>query len=500
MAGEQTLAQRVRAKYPNAYADLSDEQLEAAVLAKYPGVYDDIPRTKPGKSMSGLVDNAWSDAVGMVTGAVNAVRHPLDTLNAMLEGRRTDDARHTVYRKDAWDAMTPAQREAVIAERFILANILQDAAAFAYEHPVQTALQAAPLARPVAGAVGDAARAVASSRPVQTAGRVLTKVLPAAAVDVAELALPRTTAAARGVASAITQSAESPSETPLLDALKRGASYDELASLLTPEQIAAAEARVGRTLPPAGPPNPTRAKWLENQARASARAAAVRPPVAPAPSYPAVSPDYVGTSVARPVAAPPVPAAPATPPASTPVAAAPPVPSGAPAVAPASPPAPTPRLQIPILQGETLDVPAAARTPGQMSPASIRMDVGLVARRSKLLLERSELAAAEELVRAGASPVEAVAQVAQKAGKLPELPTVPANMPDAPATAARLKLSSDEAKAYVLLLRKGLSHQQAIDLIQGQRALSPTTPAAAARANAEHNATGRWPKDRPGTK
>lgn len=42
---EQTLAQRVRAKHPDAYNDLSDQQLEDAVLKKYPGVYDDLPRT-----------------------------------------------------------------------------------------------------------------------------------------------------------------------------------------------------------------------------------------------------------------------------------------------------------------------------------------------------------------------------------------------------------------------------------------------------------------------
>lgn len=40
-----TLAQKVRAKYPGAYDDLTDQQLEAAVRAKHPGVYDDIPVT-----------------------------------------------------------------------------------------------------------------------------------------------------------------------------------------------------------------------------------------------------------------------------------------------------------------------------------------------------------------------------------------------------------------------------------------------------------------------
>lgn len=40
---QQTLAQLVRAKYPGAYDDLSDQQLESAVRAKFPGQYDDLP-------------------------------------------------------------------------------------------------------------------------------------------------------------------------------------------------------------------------------------------------------------------------------------------------------------------------------------------------------------------------------------------------------------------------------------------------------------------------
>jgi hypothetical protein len=46
MGSPQTLAQRVRTKYPGAYDDLSDQQIEAAVMAKFPGVYDDIPKTQ----------------------------------------------------------------------------------------------------------------------------------------------------------------------------------------------------------------------------------------------------------------------------------------------------------------------------------------------------------------------------------------------------------------------------------------------------------------------
>ena len=41
----ETLAARVRAKYPGAYDDLDDATLERQVRAKFPGVYDDLPST-----------------------------------------------------------------------------------------------------------------------------------------------------------------------------------------------------------------------------------------------------------------------------------------------------------------------------------------------------------------------------------------------------------------------------------------------------------------------
>jgi hypothetical protein len=43
---DQTLAQRIRAKYPGVYDDLADIELEEKVSAKFPGTYDDIPRTQ----------------------------------------------------------------------------------------------------------------------------------------------------------------------------------------------------------------------------------------------------------------------------------------------------------------------------------------------------------------------------------------------------------------------------------------------------------------------
>src|SRR4051812_12467791 len=68
MAG-QTLAQMVRAKYPGAYDDLSDAQLEAAIDQKHPGAYADLPRTsapvateKPEQRLSGVGVQTVSDA------------------------------------------------------------------------------------------------------------------------------------------------------------------------------------------------------------------------------------------------------------------------------------------------------------------------------------------------------------------------------------------------------------------------------------------------------
>lgn len=49
------LAQRIRAKYPDAYTDLTDAQLEQAVTAKYPGVYDDLLKS------SEPAERTWAD-------------------------------------------------------------------------------------------------------------------------------------------------------------------------------------------------------------------------------------------------------------------------------------------------------------------------------------------------------------------------------------------------------------------------------------------------------
>lgn len=72
----ETLAQKVRAKFPGAYDDISDGELEQRVKAKYPGVYDDIPTT-PAQPVQGLLSKvgevAGDVAIGAAKGLGNTV-------------------------------------------------------------------------------------------------------------------------------------------------------------------------------------------------------------------------------------------------------------------------------------------------------------------------------------------------------------------------------------------------------------------------------------------
>lgn len=78
---EDTLAQRVRKKYPGVYDDLDDATLDAKVRAKYPGVYDDIPRTTTPTTASSATASAAPStlpygvgtAADVVTGAVKGL-------------------------------------------------------------------------------------------------------------------------------------------------------------------------------------------------------------------------------------------------------------------------------------------------------------------------------------------------------------------------------------------------------------------------------------------
>lgn len=90
---DQTLAQRVRAKYPGVYDDLSDTDLEAKVKAKYPGVYDDIPTTQgvastqtpPSASHQGAISTAIDTVIG-IPGATETAKGIVKSGLGMIEG------------------------------------------------------------------------------------------------------------------------------------------------------------------------------------------------------------------------------------------------------------------------------------------------------------------------------------------------------------------------------------------------------------------------------
>lgn len=194
------------------------------------------------------------------------------------------------------------------------------------------------------------------------------------------------------------------------------------------------------------------------------------PPPAPSVAKPAqASTPKAATPASAPApAAPPVAAPPAPPLLGRPVA---PSTSGA-----ASPEVPTP--QIPLLKGETLHLPASARTPGQMSPAAIRMDVGLAKMRLKVTVTPAQFAEAEALVREGGlSPVQAVAKVARVA----ETPAAAAKLP------ALVRPTPDEAAEFGRLVKIGKTPAEAAEAVLDARRLQAslpgsTTPSQAAAA------------------
>lgn len=115
-----TLAQRVRAKHPGAYDDLTDPQLEAAVTKKYPGVYDDIPRTPQGTPPPAQSPRTWGDTAmdvgrGAMAGAASTVFHGGDVIrrgwNAVAPGERFDVER-VIERPEVQAAMTPPESTA----------------------------------------------------------------------------------------------------------------------------------------------------------------------------------------------------------------------------------------------------------------------------------------------------------------------------------------------------------------------------------------------------
>jgi hypothetical protein len=97
-----TLAAMVRAKYPDAYTDLSDIELEAKVKAKYPGTYDDLPSSsvagahpeaKISAAPAGFGERMLSAAGPAIRGAgdVTGVNRILEATGAVDPGRLTGE-------------------------------------------------------------------------------------------------------------------------------------------------------------------------------------------------------------------------------------------------------------------------------------------------------------------------------------------------------------------------------------------------------------------------
>lgn len=108
------LAQKVRAKYPGAYDDLSDEQLERAVTAKFPGVYDDLieapappqtaptrlhPHAKVGREVIGAVKGAANTLASIPKALYQTVTDPLGNVQGIGEAQ----GRVGVQAKEAYD-------------------------------------------------------------------------------------------------------------------------------------------------------------------------------------------------------------------------------------------------------------------------------------------------------------------------------------------------------------------------------------------------------------
>lgn len=76
-----TLAQKIKAKYPGVYDDLSDADLESKIDAKYPGVYADVPHTaaasKP-QNLGEMLANVPTDEAGNPLGQPSGLRQSLE--------------------------------------------------------------------------------------------------------------------------------------------------------------------------------------------------------------------------------------------------------------------------------------------------------------------------------------------------------------------------------------------------------------------------------------
>ena len=179
---QDTLAARVRAKYPGAYDDLDDTTLERQVRAKFPGVYDDLPSSEPSPAASrsaqpvqGPIIGGQVYPMGIDTADVGRPGGPQPRQGPIIGGQLypmgTDTADvpspsppqpfaalgiQTVSDED-WDRLTPAERTAGLLKAAGLTvghmlGLTTPAAEEAVEHP-KTTLATAALSSVVPAAV-----------------------------------------------------------------------------------------------------------------------------------------------------------------------------------------------------------------------------------------------------------------------------------------------------------------------------------------------------------
>jgi polyhydroxyalkanoate synthesis regulator phasin len=93
MPDQKTLPELVRAKYPGAYDDLNDAQLDTMVRAKFPGAYDDVPKPKVVAPASAhpVLDTAKDVAAGFAKAAGRTVQAVVDDVPHFFGGAGASD-------------------------------------------------------------------------------------------------------------------------------------------------------------------------------------------------------------------------------------------------------------------------------------------------------------------------------------------------------------------------------------------------------------------------
>ncbi len=468
----ETLAQKVRAKYPGAYDDLDDAALEAKVLAKHPQ-YGDLPRSKatpaPGvhydEQGRATADEKPSASLGTL--AVEAGKGVLDTTitpiwqtlkafaTAGTDPQHADPVGDLVKNlagahKDQYDKGKQAFHDGRYSEavsHFTAAGLplIGPAAAHAGEligtgEPEQMARGAgqaagllAPYAREPVAKAGQAARGPVG-RAVTGAGNVL---------EAVGTSKPAEHMAGYGAAAAALH----------------GNVPTAIAAVATPPAfriVGRGVQRVGQAMegspaPVAVPPRPATGGVVplpgESGVALTKRMAAEWRTAhgVPAEGYPAPTPAQSGPAAAS-----------------------------------------VPRETVPAGKG--------------LSPTFISSELAIHARRAKVVLSAEAKAAGAEMMRAGTSAADAVAALADQAEPL----LSPARATSAVLTASakgKLKLSAHEVTAARDLVTGGMPVREAVDTVVRLRELPaaftglPTNEEMARELDAR-KASGRWGTER----